>query len=305
MDKKNNRPRSEKTSGRKVMNEYDWEAFDRRTSMKPVKRETAEPSVKLVSEAERKKRYKQQQKQQKLKIQRIRALMIFASAVIFMVILLFMTPLFNIREIAVSGNQVVTAEEMDAQIGNLVGENLFKTSGNTIVKRLKNIAYIEDVSVSKRLFPPSVKVVIKECRPAGYVGINGFNVVLNSELKVISDSNNIDVDNIPQISGVNTDSYKKGETFKTDSDEKTDALKTFLSSMERLEMIQDINYLDISSITDIEFRYQDRINVECGSSNSLERKLNLFKETVKSNNIAPDARGTLDLSIAGRATLVQ
>ena len=66
MDKKNNRPRSEKTSGRKVMNEYDWEAFDRRTSMKPVKRETAEPSVKLVSEAERKKRYKKQQKQQKL-----------------------------------------------------------------------------------------------------------------------------------------------------------------------------------------------------------------------------------------------
>lgn len=305
MDNKNNRPRSEKTSGRKVMNEYDWEAFDRRTSAGAVKREPAEPKVKLVSEAERKKHYKKQQKQQKLKMQRIRALMIFSIAVMLLIILLFMTPIFNIRKITVSGNEVVTVEEMDAQIGNLVGENLFKTGSGTIEKRLKTIAYIENVDVSKRLFPPSVKVVVEECKPAGYVGINGFNVVLNSDLKVISDSNNISVDNIPQITGVNTDSYKKGEIFRTDSDDKTSALKTFLVSMENLEMIQDIDYIDIASITDIEFRYQDRITVECGSANSLERKLNLFKETVKSSNIAEDARGTLDLSISGRATIVQ
>lgn len=305
MDNKNNRPRSGKASGRKVMNEYDWEAFDRRTSAGTVKREPEEARVRILSESERKKRYKKQQKQQKLKMQRIRALMIFGISVMLLIILLFMTPIFNIRKISVSGNEVVTVEEMDELIGNLVGENLFKTGSGTIEKRLKTIAYIENVTVSKRLFPPSVKVAVEECKPAGYVGINGFNVVFNSDLKVISDDNDISVDNIPQIIGVNSDDYKKGELFSTDSDEKTSALKTFLVVMENLEMLQDVNYLDISSSTDIEFRYQDRITVECGSSNSLERKLNLFRETVKSSNIAEDARGTIDLSISGRATIVQ
>lgn len=304
MDKNNGRPRSEKSSGRKVMNEYDWDAFDKKTNVKHSKRSEDTP-IRLVSEAERKQKYKKQQKRQKLKMQRIRAFMIFGIAVMLLIILLFLTPIFNIRKISVSGNEVVTVEEMDAQIGDLVGENLFKTGSGAIEKRLKSIAYIENVNVSKRLFPPSVKVVVEECKPAGYVEINGFDVVINSEMKVVSDNNNLSVDDIPKINGMNAEDYKEGEKLKSDSGEKTEILGIFLAVMENLEMIQDIDYIDIESVTDIEFGYQDRLTVKCGSSNSLERKLNLFKETVKSNNVSEDARGTVDLSISGRASVIQ
>ena len=51
------------------------------------------------------------QKQQRLKIQRRRALLGFVLAVVLVSVLLFMTPIFNIRSVSVEGNVLVTAEQ--------------------------------------------------------------------------------------------------------------------------------------------------------------------------------------------------
>lgn len=309
MDKKDSRVRPAKTSGRKVVKkEYDWDEFDRRTGNGrggSTSDEDAQPdgekNIHLLTEKEIRQRYQRMQKQKRLKMQRIRALIIFLSAVIVVLILLFMTPVFNIRSISVTGNQIVTIEEFDAELGSLVGENLFKTGSGTITKRLHNIAYIDSVAVSKRIFPPSVKVTVTEHKPAGYININGYEVVVNSELKVLDDKNNLSTDGLPEITGVNTDKYTLGKQFETDNPDKTEILKTCLNVMEKTGIINDINSLDVSNMTGIEFIYQNRINVLCGTQLDLERKLNLFRETILSNNIAENAKGTIDLTVTGKA----
>lgn len=305
MDKKDSKIRSVKTSGRKVIkSEYDWEEFDRRTSktQRPqVHSENTDKNIRLLTESEIKKRYQKQQKQKKLKMQRIRALLVFLSIIAFVIILVFMTPIFNIRSISVTGNQVVTLQEIDNCVNDLVGENLFKTGSETIKKRLNQIAYIEDASISKRIFPPSVKITITECKPAGYININGYKVIINSDLKVLDDKNNLSVEGIPEIIGTNTDKYTVGKTFETDSAEKNDILKSCLSLMEQTEIIHDVNTLDVSNTTGIEFVYQNRINVLCGTQLDLARKISLFRETIFSNNIAEDAKGTIDLTVTGKA----
>ena len=312
MDKKNSRIRPEKTSGRKVVKkEYDWEEFDRRTGSGRGSRNSGgngqssgEQNIHLLTEKEIRQRYQKMQKQKRLKMQRMRALVIFLSAVVLVLVLLFMTPIFNIRSISVTGNQIVTLDEFDSQLGDLVGENLFKIGSGTITKRLRNISYIDGITISKRIFPPSVKIEVTEHKPAGYININGYEVIVNSDLKVLDDKNKLSTGGLPQITGVNSDQYILGKQFETDNAEKTEILKTCLTVMEKTGIINDVNSLDVSNITGIEFIYQDRINVLCGTQLDLERKLNLFRETILSNNIADNARGTIDLTVTGKAIYI-
>ena len=305
MDKRDNNNRSVKSTGRKVVkNEYDWEAFERRTNNaknNAASKGNGKNDIHLLTEEEIKKRYQKQQKQDQLKMKRIRAAFLFLIIVMLFCVLIFMTPVFNIRSISVTGNQIVTLEEIDSQVSDLMGQNLFKTGGSQIEKRLKNIAYIESASTSKRLFPPSVKITVKEYEPAGYININGYEVIVNSDLKVLDDKNSLPTDEIPEISGVNSEKYTVGKVFKTDNPEKDEILQECLSLMEQTGIINDVNEIDVSNITGIEFKYQDRINVLCGTQLDLGRKLNLFKEAIHSNNIADDAKGTIDLSVTGKA----
>ena len=111
MDENNRNIRVVKTGGRKVTKtttEYDWSRLEKRT-LKEHK-DVPERSVRREpTQLERKIRYQKKQKQQRLKIQRRRALLGFVLAVILVSVLLFMTPIFNIRSVSVEGNVLVTA----------------------------------------------------------------------------------------------------------------------------------------------------------------------------------------------------
>ena len=110
MDENNRNIRVVKTGGRKVTKtttEYDWSRLEKRT-LKEHK-DVPERSVRREpTQLERKIRYQKKQKQQRLKIQRRRALLGFVLAVILVSVLLFMTPIFNIRSVSVEGNVLVT-----------------------------------------------------------------------------------------------------------------------------------------------------------------------------------------------------
>lgn len=303
MDKDKNRKPPVKSSGRKVVRkDYNWEEFERRSGDRPInKKSTKQPKIQLLTDEEIKKRYRRQQREKEIKAMRMRALLVFLSCAMFVIILALMTPVFNIRSISVEGNEIVSIEEIDAQIGQLKGENLFRTGEKLIEKQLKNIAYVDEVSVSKRMFPPSVRVKITECQPSGFVTVNGVELIINSELKILDDSNRLSTDSIPEIKGMSISEYTVGKKLASDSSEKDEAIAICLSQMEQTGILPSVNSIDIENVTGIEFMYQNRINVLCGTQLDLNRKLNMFRETILSNNIAENAKGTIDLTVTGKA----
>ena len=66
-------------------------------------------------------------------------------------------------------------------------------------------------------------------------------------------------------------------------------------------MSDKIKNIDVTDPESISFDYENRLRVICGSSIDFEDKISLFEEVMKSNRIASNARGTIDLSIAGKA----
>jgi cell division protein FtsQ len=254
-----------------------------------------------ASEMEEKIRYQQQQKRKRLAAQRRRALIALILCVVIVIVLMFMTPIFNIKSISVNGNSIVSLEEIDGKIGDLIGENLFRTGAGTINKRLKTIPYIDSVSVSKKLIPPSLKVYVTECSPAAYVGIDSETMVVDADLKVLGDKSTFDTGSLPNIIGADITKGSVGSVVKGDNEEKLSILVTSLSTMEKVGILDKVKDLDVTDATSIKFVYDDRLDVLCGTQLDLERKIRLFKETVSNNNLADNAKGTIDLSVTGKA----
>lgn len=293
MDKKQN---SGNSSRRVTTNPLE----NKRPSQPPVR-----AHKRTAAQMEEKIRYSKQQKQKRIAAQRRRALIALILCAIIVIVLMFMTPIFNIREIAVNGNEIVKLEEIDEQIGDLVGENLFKTSAGNIRKRLKVIPYIDTVTVTKRLIRPRLNVTVTECIPAAYVGIDGDTRVIDASLKILGDEGTFNVESLPNVIGAGINGGKFGDIVTGESQEKLDILKICLTAMQRTGILDKVKNIDITDITDIRFEYDGRIDVRCGTQLDLNRKIRLFKETVSNNNLSDETHGTMDLSITGQAVIDQ
>lgn len=303
MDEKKSNIRLVRTGGRKVTKtttEYNWDNLDKRTSARKRPVSAAPAWERGSSELEKKVRYQKQQKAKRLKIQRRRALIVFILAVILVIVLLFMTPIFNIRSVSVEGNYLVTAEQFQEKLKPLVGENLLRTGSGKIRKTLKTIPYIDTVDVQKKMFPPSVKVVVTEYTPVAVIRTEGKNLLVNSQLRVLTDSGE-QAGPVPTVTGFSVSSYKTGEVLKTDESDKKEIVMTILSTIEATGLIDKMVEINVNDITDITMNYDNRITVICGTQLDLERKIRLFRETVMSNSLAENARGTMDLSETGKA----
>lgn len=81
---------------------------------------------------------------------------LIASFIFFM-----MSPLFNVVEVNVIHNQKITSDTILSLSEIQLGENIYKTSSNKIEKNIKQNAYIESVTVSRKL-PNKIELLIKE-----------------------------------------------------------------------------------------------------------------------------------------------
>lgn len=81
--------------------------------------------------------------------------------IIIAILLFFMSPIFNIEEIRISGNNIITTNEC-IELSNLkIGQNIYKTSKKQIKNNIKKNAYVERVYVSRKL-PNIVEITIQE-----------------------------------------------------------------------------------------------------------------------------------------------
>lgn len=247
-------------------------------------------------------RHQKRQKAARRRIARARAFFALAAAAIIVMAVLLLTPLFDIRSISVSGNTIVTAEEVSSLIGDIKGTNLFLAKDSEITNKLKSIKFINSVAVSKRLIPPSVDIFVTEHIPAGYVQTGSSMLVLDKDMYIIdSAGEDLDISRLPCIIGVKIKRSEVGSTLIGENSDVTSAVQTFLEIMEQCGETANVKSADFTNMSNITFNYENRITGICGSQLNLDKKLRLFCETVKSDDIAETDRGTIDLSTTGYA----
>ncbi len=298
-DNNNRNIRLVKTGGRRVTRnttEYDWNSLNKRTASE----HTASKPQRSESKLQRRVRYQKRQKQRRLKMQRIRAILILVLTIITVAVIMFMTPVFNIRSVTVDGNVLVTAEEFQEMLKPLIGENLFRTGGGKIEKMLKVNPYIKGVSVQKKTIPPAVSVTVTEYVPAGILRAEGKTLLVSSGLNVLESGGEISAA-VPVVTGMSISEGDAGGIAKSDETEKLEIVEIALTTLEKTGVIGNVIEIDVNDVTNIAMNYDNRLTVKCGTQLDLERKLRLFRETVMNNYFAENVRGTIEFTESGKA----
>ena len=78
---------------------------------------------------------------------------------------ILLSPVFNINTITVVGNETVTAEQIISLSHIQKQTNMFQYRQSDIQEKVKQNAYIDTVSISRR-FPDTIQITVKERKPA-------------------------------------------------------------------------------------------------------------------------------------------
>ena len=103
-----------------------------------------------------------------------------------------------------------------------------------------------------------------------------------------------------QILGCELKEFKSGQKIKVDADEKFDIILLYIDEFTKAEILSKVNTLDVTNTVDVKFTFENRLEVFCGDSQDITRKLLTFAE-VAYNQLSPNARGEIDLRLDGKA----
>lgn len=211
---------------------------------------------------------------------------------------MFLTPLFNIRSVSISGTEKVTSEQTDGIVRSVEGQNLFTVGIKKFRDNLLAIPYIKDVEVKRKLYPPSLTITVTERVPVAYIATAGGFVIIDETCTVLETALQ-PPSGIPGITGVSPKSPVPGQKIDIDETDKSDIIVLCIATLGHLS--DKIKNIDVTDTENISFDYENRLRVLCGSSIDFKEKIQLFEEAVNSNRLEANARGTMDLSNTGKA----
>ncbi len=224
-----------------------------------------------------------------------RSTLLILCVVVLLSVILFMTPLFNIREITLEGNNRVSPETLLEQLPFQQGENLFKISEGAVKNKLSGISYIRDVQVEKDFFPPKIHIIVSEKKPVAAIAMNGTYGIIDMKCEVLEEGSEIP-EKIPELVYYHEDA----ETFMKD-EEAIYELTRFYEICDKIGLTDKITAMELLEENEINFEYDGRLKVICGSGLDMEKKLPLLKETVNNPALGSNAHGEIDLSTPGKA----
>ncbi|MBR3792161.1 MAG: FtsQ-type POTRA domain-containing protein [Clostridia bacterium] len=245
-------------------------------------------------------RHSKRQKQRKMMMKRRRIIFFSTVGLILLSIILFFTPLFNIKNINITGNSKVETAEIKQIIGSVEEENLFRLRAKKIIANIKTVPYVEDVSIKKRIFPVGINVEVIECIPVGYIQNNESYIIFDKTFKVL-EITDAPLENVTEMLGIAVTSSQEGAVMTTDDSEKLSEISQVCARLIDEEIISKIGTISFEDMNNIKFTYENRLDVICGSVVDFSKKIGMFKKAVASSKLTENSRGTIDISISGKA----
>ncbi len=226
-----------------------------------------------------------------------------------------LSPVFNIKSIVVKGNKHIKSDEMEAASGVIIGENGFKSIGNSFSKILmlrygksenkilNSQPYIKKVSVR---FSIPDKVIIKatERTPSYVVPYMGSFLLMDDEGYILDMVDSNKKGPLSTVTGMKFANYKKGQVLKVENSSSigyikklTDAIKESDNNNE-LKLLELLSSIDVSDASNISAVFDSRITVNFNDLRDLDYRLNFFR-SIYLTQIKKSDKGFLDFNEDG------
>lgn len=231
---------------------------------------------KISPEEERKRRIKKQKRLKVIKF--ILKFLLFIAVIAGILAFLFISPVFNIKDIEVSGNNKITTEEIKSLSTLSLDQNIFRFLKENVNNGIKQNAYIESMEITRKL-PNKVEIIVTERTPSyqikfgnayAYIDENGNILEINKEdLK------------LPLLTGYNTteDKLKPGNKLIEEDTTKLATVNSIIKASKTNEVYDKITGVDISN--DEEYKLElknEKKTAYLGDATNINDRMLLLKE---------------------------
>jgi len=224
-------------------------------------------------------------------------LLIAVSALALILLFLLNASFFLIQDAAISGNDIVSDEDIKSRIGLSDGNdvNIFSFSQKKALSKLFENAYIKTAQIKKN-FPNGLEITITERAGKCYVEYENMGMfLLIDETGMVLDVKTYMNEKLPVISGLSFDTFVVGKYLDTDDRDSFSNAILVYRIFEKYGV--DLTKLDISDKNNIRI-YVGGVDVSFGSTDDADEKVRTLKAILE--KLTPGIKGFLDISDVSR-----
>ena len=243
---KNVREREKRIKQKKKNDEFELE---NEMVIQMTNRNNMEKEQKRIKELD-----KQAEKRNKRnkKVKNILKILLLLGVIIGGTIFSMTSPIFNIKEIQVTNNNITPSDTIISLSELKLDENIFKFNKYNVKNKIKENAYIEDVKIHRKI-PNVVQIEITQRQPKYSIDFMGKYAYINSQgyILEVADTNN----GLPIIQGIATNEEEIVPNSRLNEDD--------LTSLENIIKIMDIakeNNLD-TKVTSIDITNKNQYSI--------------------------------------------
>ena len=186
------------------------------------------------------------------KVKNILKILLLLGVIIGGTIFSMTSPIFNIKEIQVTNNNITPSDTIISLSELKLDENIFKFNKYNVKNKIKENAYIEDVKIHRKI-PNVVQIEITQRQPKYSIDFMGKYAYINSQgyILEVADTNN----GLPIIQGISTNEEEIVPNSRLNEDD--------LTSLENIIKIMDIakeNNLD-TKVTSIDITNKNQYSI--------------------------------------------
>ena len=200
---------------------------------------------------------------------------VLTAAIVFVLILVMLSPLFTVRQITVEGNTVVRTEEILKTAGLDAEVNIFSVMSHQAVQKLEKLPYIQRARIVKD-FPDALTITVTERKVRGYVEYARMNtyLLIDGEGMVLGTQSAM-TEKLPVIVGLDFAEFAVGHLLVTENPDAFDTVVT-LSQLFVKNDLADIVKVDVSDSRDIHL-YLRNVDVFFGGMEDADLKVQTLK----------------------------
>ncbi|CEO27238.1 cell division protein FtsQ/DivIB [Paraclostridium sordellii] len=224
----------------------------------------------------------------------------FIFLVILFIYIFISSSFFELKNIAVNGNEKLNINQIKKLTSIGVGKNLFQYNLKDIEENIKSNPYIKYVEV-KRKIPNQLIINIKENTEDFIINLDKKYLYIQNDGLILSEKSKIENKNIPIISGLKIKEYRLKEKIKIDKSTSEKYFILMLKSLKKNNMIRELKTIDINK-NFINLKTKDGIRVKLKLDSNIDYNINRLNEILINLKSEKLKDGELDLLNDKQAT---
>lgn len=224
----------------------------------------------------------------------------FVLTIAVLVTLCLKLSYFNIKNIEVTGNKMITAQKIISDSGIMQGNNIFYVNTIKAQKKIKSNLYINNVKISRSL-PDKIIISVTEKQEFYYSQAGSKYVIMDGGCSILDIRDSLKNEKLVKLSGISFN-LDKSPKISTGNERKIKIANEICNLFNRLkEKSIVLSSIDLNSTTDIKVNFKDMCII-VGTDEKIEDKLNKAINIIVSSKLT-NSKGRIDVSFNGNPVI--